>query len=251
MKILITASNMTHINNFHRPYIEKFKQSGNEVYILSNGEGTDFNIPFKKSVLSLKNFFLIPKIRKILKKENFDVVYTHTSLSAFFVRLAMKGLKKRPYVINTVHGYLFSKDTSKLKNKVYLLCEKILKKQTDDIVVMNNEDHKIATQNKLCLNKVYFCNGMGVVFPELEEITKEKSETVNLTFVGEISKRKNQEFLVKSLKLLPNHTLTLVGDGKERNKIEKLAKKLGVSDRLKITGFTKEVYKYLQNRSYK
>ena len=247
MKILITASNMTHINNFHRPYIEKFKQSGNEVYILSNGEGADFNIPFKKSVLSLKNFFLIPKIRKILKKENFDVVYTHTSLSAFFVRLAMKGLKKRPYVINTVHGYLFSKDTSKLKSKVYLLCEKILKKQTDDIVVMNNEDHQIATQNKLCLNKVCFCNGMGVVFPELEEITKEKSETVNLTFVGEISKRKNQEFLVKSLKLLPNHTLTLVGDGKERNKIEKLAKKLGVSDRLKITGFTKEVYKYLQN----
>ena len=78
MKILITASNMTHINNFHRPYIEKFKQSGNEVYILSNGEGADFNIPFKKSVLSLKNFFLIPKIRKILKKENFDIKATGT-----------------------------------------------------------------------------------------------------------------------------------------------------------------------------
>ena len=147
-------------------------------------------------MLSLKNFFLIPKIRKILKKENFDVVYTHTSLSAFFVRIAMKGLKKRPYVINTVHGYLFSKDTSKLKSKVYLLCEKILKKQTDDIVVMNREDYQIATQNKLCLNKVYFCNGMGVKFPELEEISKEKSETVNLTFVGELSNRKNQEFFL-------------------------------------------------------
>ena len=63
MKILISASNMVHINNFHRPYIEKFKENGSAVSILANGEGADYNIPFKKSVLSLKNLFLIPKIR--------------------------------------------------------------------------------------------------------------------------------------------------------------------------------------------
>ena len=112
MKILIAASNMTHVNNFHIPYIEKFKEMGNQVSVLASGEGADFNIPFKKSVFSLKNIFLMSKIRKILKKEKFDVVYLHTTLCAFFVRLAMKGLKNRPYVINTAHGYLFSKDTS-------------------------------------------------------------------------------------------------------------------------------------------
>ena len=246
MKILISASNMVHINNFHRPYIEKFKENGSAVSILANGEGADYNIPFKKSVLSLKNLFLIPKIRKILKKENYDVVYTHTTLCAFFVRLAMKGLKNRPYVINTVHGYLFSKDTSRLKSKIYLLCEKILKKQTDDIVVMNSEDYKIATENNLCLNKVYFCNGMGVSFPNATNESYKPSDKINLTFVGEISKRKNQSFLVKTLPYLPSCTLTLVGDGKERKSIEKLAKKLKVHNRLKITGFTNDVYSYLK-----
>lgn len=247
MKILISASNMVHINNFHRPYIEKFKENGNEVYILSSGEGADFNIPFKKSVLSLKNLFLVPKIRKIIKNEKFDVVYLHTTLSAFFVRLAMKGLKKRPYVINTVHGYLFSKNTSKIKNTIYLWCEKILKKQTDDIVTMNCEDYKIATENKLCLNKVYSCNGMGVRFPDLPTKERESSQSIKLVFVGEITKRKNQQFLLKALTTLPNHTLTLVGDGKERKNIEKLAEKLGVRDRLNITGFTKNVYEHLLN----
>lgn len=245
MKILISASNMMHINNFHRPYIEKFKESGNKVYILSSGEGADFNVPFKKSVLSIKNLFLIPKIRKILKREGFDIVYLHTTLSAFFVRLAMKGLKKRPYVINTVHGYLFSKDTSNIKRVIYLWCEKILRKQTDDIVTMNSEDYKIATENKLCLNKVHSCNGMGVSFPDLPSIEKASSKKTRLVFVGEISKRKNQQFLVKALSKLPNHTLTLVGDGGERKNIEKIAKKLGVLDRLTITGFTKNVYDYL------
>ncbi|MBR2025469.1 MAG: glycosyl transferase family 1, partial [Clostridia bacterium] len=92
MKILIAASNMTHINNFHVSYIEKFKQEGHEVYTLAKGEEADFNIPFEKNVLSFGNLFLIPKIKKILKEEKFDVVYTHTTLGAFFVRLALKGM---------------------------------------------------------------------------------------------------------------------------------------------------------------
>ncbi len=246
MKILISASNMVHINNFHRPYIEKFKEAGNEVYILASGEGADFNIGFKKRTLSLKNLFLTLKIRKILKKEKFDVIYLHTTLCAFYVRLAMKGLKKRPYVINTVHGYLFSDNSSKLKRSIYLFCEKILKKQTDDIVVMNNEDFEIATKNKLCLNKVYTCNGMGVSFPKTAS-TYEQAKGTRLIFVGELSKRKNQHFLVKALTRLPDANLTLVGDGKERKSIEALAKKLGVADRLKITGFTKNVYEHLNN----
>ena len=247
MKILVSASNMTHIKNFHIPYIEKFKELGNDVSILASGEGADFNIPFKKSVFSLKNIFQIPKIRKILKKEKFDVVYLHTTLCAFFVRLAMKGLKNRPYVINTVHGYLFSDNTSKIKKSIYLFCEKLLKKQTDDIVVMNSEDYKIATENKLSLNNVYFCNGMGVKFNDLPNVEKQISDKTRLVFVGEISKRKNQAFLVKALQHLPNYTLTLVGDGSERKNIEKLIKKLSLEDRVTITGFTKDVYNYLLN----
>ena len=227
--------------------IEKIKENGNDVLVLSNGVGADFDISFKKSVLSIRNFLLVPKIRRILKKENFDAVYLHTTLSAFFVRLAMKGLKNRPYVINTVHGYLFSKDTSKIKRSIYLLCEKALKKQTDDIAVMNKEDYEIATKNKLCLNEVYFCNGMGVKFPNLPAMEKSVSDKIRLVFVGEISKRKNQRFLVKALKRLPECTLTLVGDGTERKSIEKLAKKLNVFDRLTITGFTKNVYEHLMN----
>lgn len=247
MKILISASSMVHIKNFHLPYIEKFKEMGNSVYTLASGEGADFNIGFKKKTLSLKNLFLIPKIRKILKRESFDVVYLHTTLSAFYVRLAMRGLKNRPYVINTVHGYLFSDDTSKMKKRIYLKCEKMLKKQTDDIVVMNYEDYEIATKNKLYLKNVFFCNGMGINLPKLPIADKADSDTKRLVFVGEISKRKNQALLVKALEKLPNATLTLVGDGGERKAIEKLAKKLGVDKKLQITGFTKNKYEYIQN----
>ena len=245
MKILIVASNMVHIKNFHLPYIEEFKKQGHNVSVLASGEGADFDIPFKKKALCLKNLSLVPKIKKILKRESFDAIYLHTTLAAFYVRLALKGMKKRPYVINTVHGYLFSSNEKGLIKRVYLWCEKFLKNQTDDIVVMNEEDLKIATESALCKNKIYKINGMGTTLHG-SFLPKETSSTQRLTFVGEISKRKNQELLVRALPYLPNATLILVGDGGERKSVEALARKLGVENRLEITGFTKNVASYLE-----
>lgn len=244
MKILVVASTMVHIKNFHMPYIEEFRNLGHDVRVLASGNEADFNIPFKKKALCFKNLLLASKIKKILKKEQFDVIYLHTTLGAFYTRLALKGIKERPYVINTVHGYLFSKYEKGIKSNIYLKCEKILKEQTDDIVVMNDEDFQIATENSLCKNKVYKINGMGITLKTKEPL-KNNDGLLNLTFVGEISKRKNQALLVKALTRLPNAMLTLVGDGKERAKIEALAKKLNVEDRLVITGFTKNVARYL------
>ena len=41
MKILIVASNMVHIKNFHLPYIQKFKDDGHDVYVMASGDGAD------------------------------------------------------------------------------------------------------------------------------------------------------------------------------------------------------------------
>ncbi len=246
MKIFIAASNMVHINNFHRPYIDKLRAEGHQVYIMARGEGADFDIGFEKRSLSFTNFKLSRQIREIIKKEKPDAIYLHTALAAFWIRLALKGLKKRPYVINTVHGYLFGKNSSKIHNFVYLTCEKLVKKQTDDIIVMNGEDYEIATNGKLCLGTVYCSKGMGVSFKTYNgQARKEGTDKIALAYVGEISKRKNQIFLVKAMKQLEGYTLTLVGDGDGRVEIEKYINKEGLSDRVFITGFTSKAYEYI------
>lgn len=244
MKILVAASNMVHINNFHLPYIKAFKEAGNEVYVMASGEGADFDIPFKKRALSLGNYRLSKKIRRIIKEGSFDVIFLHTTLAAFWVRYALKGLKQRPRVINTVHGYLFGKTSSWLHNLIYLRLEKGMRKQTDNIIVMNDEDYQIAKKNNLSLEKTVKIDGMGFNPPMLEYQEKNGK---NLTFIGEISKRKNQTFLIKALRLLPEYNLTLVGDGKERASAEKLAKKEKVASRVRITGYTKDISSYLKN----
>ena len=54
-KILYAASNMSHINNFHLPYIDVLKKDGNEVLVMARGEGADFDIPFEKKIFSRAN----------------------------------------------------------------------------------------------------------------------------------------------------------------------------------------------------
>ena len=214
---------------------------------MASGEGADFNIGFKKRSLSFKNLKLSRKISKILKEEEFDAIFLHTTLAAFWVRFALRKVKKKPCVINTVHGYLFGENSGKLHNLIYLGCEKLLKKQTDHIIVMNQEDYKIATEHKLCKGKVVFSCGMGVSFKEnVSESKRLGNSEVSLAFVGEISKRKNQIFLVEAMKHLTNCSLTLVGDGDGREEIEKYIKKHKLEDRVFITGFTKQAYEYIK-----
>ena len=51
------------------------------------------------------------------------------------------------------------------------------------------------------------------------------------------------------MKFLPNHKLILVGDGKERKKLEGLAKKNNLENRVTITGYERNVSYYISKAS--
>ena len=238
---------MSHINNFHRPYIDALRELGNEVMIMAKGEGADFDIPLVKKMLSLKNTACRAEIRKILKREKFDTVILNTTLAAFHIRLAMPK-KNRPRVVNIVHGYLFSEKLNSVKANLLLWCEKLLRRKTDEIIVMNEEDLRIAEKHRLCLGEVRHSLGMGAMAKDIKtppetirkHITAEDSYL--LCFVGELSGRKNQRFLICALPELkisiPKAKLLLVGSGDNRDELERLAEKLRVSDSVIFCGHT-------------
>ena len=62
-------------------------------------------------MFSPKNLQAVQQLRELLERERYDVISVHTSLAAFFTRLAVLLSLHRPLVVNTVHGYLFDDDT--------------------------------------------------------------------------------------------------------------------------------------------
>lgn len=258
-KVLVVASTSNHLLTFHMPYIGELKKTC-DVFTMARDTDVafaDFNVNFEKKIFSFKHLSVIKQIRKILKENDFDVVFLNTTLAAIIVRCAIKKLKKKPKVVNIVHGYLFGEKDGFLKRKIYLTIEKMFRKQTNDIVVMNNEDYDIATKNKLCLEEVHMIRGMGINGDRFKNTAKPNSgleEEFVFSFIGELSVRKNQLFLIDFVKKLNKlgikSKLNLIGDGVLKTKIQKKIKKNKLQDQIKLVGYTANIEKYINGSNY-
>ena len=253
-RVLYLASTYEHIERFHLPYIEKLRESGAEVFVLANGEGADYNVPFEKKMFSGANLRAIRIIRRILATKHFDVCIANTTLAAFCLRAACTK-NHRPRIINFVHGYLFNERGISPRRFVMLLAERLMRKRTDTVIVMNEEDRRIAERKRLALGEVKFVDGMGVTHrpPKRtrEEVRAElrAQDRFVLAFVGELSKRKNQEFLIHSLpkvkEKIPNTALWLIGVGDAEKTLRITADALGVSADVHFIGHSDNPSDYI------
>lgn len=259
-KILVVASTSDHLKNFHLPYIKELEKNY-IVHTMAKDSGSKFatyNINFEKKFFSVNNLKIVGKIRKILKQENYDLIITNTTLASFFVRLAVRGLKNKPYVTNIVHGYLFNARTNIFYKTVLIMAEKFVSRVTNKIVVMNEEDYDIARFHKFTKGEVVKINGMGINEKRFDQSKKPKENSGNdeemFSFVGELSTRKNQKFLVNFVTELKkyniNSKLYLIGDGKLKKQIQKHIKRKNVEDKVFLVGYNTDIQSFFTKSSY-
>lgn len=261
-KVLYCASTAGHLVSFHIPYLKKLIFDGWTVH--GGGRGQDDRLsflhqwqelPFEKSITSPGNFLVALKLAKVLKKEKYDLILVHTSLAAFFVRLAvMLAGKGSTKVVNTVHGYLFDEDTKALKRKLLLTAERITAKCTDRVIVMNRQDKEIAEKYRLSGGDVEFIPGMGVDMTSYSPASAQakaearrqlqiSDDAFVMVFAAEFSNRKNQSMLISAMKLLPeNAVLLLPGKGDLLESCQSQAERFG--GRVKLPGFVTDMSKY-------
>ena len=255
-KILYAASNPVHLRNFHAPYIDRLAAEGDQVWTLCSGgyerPGVfrSIDLPLRKSMWAPVNFISALRLAALLRRERFDLLCVHTSLAAFFVRLALllagKGETK---AVNVVHGYLFDECTPLPKRLPLLLAELLLRRVTDRVVVMNEGDRKLAEKHRLGA-EVVFVPGAGVDFGRIGAADRGEArrklglreDALLLLYPAEFSKRKNQAFLIRAMALLPeNVLLALPGEGSCLASCRRLAEKLALSGRLRFPGYTADL----------
>lgn len=251
-KVLFTASTYSHIVRFHRPYLRAFAAQGWTVDAACGGAAMDIpecrrviHLPLEKSIAAPANFRAAALLRRELKAEDYALISTHTSLAAFFTRLAARGLDTK--VVNTCHGYLFDDGTPAPKRALLLEAEKLTARRTDLLLTMNGTDLRIARAHSLG-RQVLPIPGMGVDFDALDdgpagagELLRAELSLPDGTFVllypAEFSVRKSQATLLHALALLPEEVcLLLPGDGALLEECKALARRLGVAGRVRFPG---------------
>lgn len=274
-KALIIASVASMIEQFNMPNIELLQELEYEVVVACNfikgSTCSDQKIEELKRKLEKKNirYFQIDfsrntynvgshyksyiQIKKLIKKENFNVIHCHSPIGALLTRLAARKERlKGTRVIYTAHGFHFYKGAPKINWLIYYPIEKLCAKWTDVLITINTEDYEFA-KRKIKAQKVEYIPGIGIDVDKFKNTVVDRTakrkelgipeKAFLLLSVGELNKNKNHEIIVKAIAQIENKNIhyAIAGRGTLYNYISDIAENLDVKERVHLLGYRTDV----------
>ena len=264
MKILYTATVLSHICQFHLPYLQMLQEQGHEVHVaahdnlaVKNGlqlKYTDkfIEIPFARSPASPDNIKAYKQLKKLINAEHYDVILCNTPMGGIVTRLAAKKARKNgTKVIYMAHGFHFYKGASKKAWLVFYPIERYMARHCDVLVTINEEDYALA-KAKFKNVKVEHIHGVGVRteryhFATAEECAQMRNdEGLNaddfaILCTGELNANKDQKTLIcaaaKLKDKIPNLKVLLAGNGPLEDELREQIKSLGLEGAVKMLGY--------------
>lgn len=204
------------------------------------------SISFSRSPLDRGNFKAYSQLKQLVMTGNYNIVHCHTPNAAAITRFVCRNLRKKGMkVFYTAHGFHFYKDAP-LKNwLLFYPVEWFLSYWTDTLITINQEDYAFARKHMHAKNVVYI-PGVGIDinrFSRSSGNSAEKKKELGIPedkiwvlAVGELSKRKNHEILLRALVDIPNIYCTIAGCGDLQVYLENLITELQLNDRVKLLG---------------
>ncbi len=255
---------------FFKELIHRLISEGNTVDIATNE--TDSKVPecyrewgcrvypieCTRSVVCKGNFNAIRELREVVSKNTYDIVHCHTPIAAACVRVACRRLRKNGMkVVYTAHGFHFFKGAP-LKNWLfYYPVEKLLSYWTDCLITINKEDYGRA-KKKFHARKTVYIPGVGVDTKKfnsgLIDIGEKRASLgvmdneIMLLSVGELSRRKNHEIVIRALKELnyPTVKYFIAGQGELQEYLSGLIKNYGLEDKIFLLGYRTDISELCQ-----
>jgi len=195
-----------------------------------------------------KNVKALVKLKKILKKENPDIIHLHSSKAGFLGRIACYANRfNMEKVFYNPHGFSFlQQNESKLKRKLFYGLERFASKLGGYTVGCSFGEYEEALKiSKKCINI-----NNGIDTSKIDKIIKEnnlssikskRNNKLKIGTVGRICYQKNPELFNAIAKFFTEYDFIWIGDGELKDKL--------VADNVKITGWSerKEVIKELLN----
>ncbi len=268
-KVLLVTHVSGFVPQFEMSNVKTLQEMGYEVHYASNynkpeygndnsrlkGSGViSHQIDFARSPFNIiQNIHAYNQLCLLLKTETFELLHCHTPVGGAISRIAAWRCKnKKLKVIYTVHGFHFLKG-GPLKNWIlYYPVERQLARITDILVTINVDDYKIAKKMKLKKNgSVEKINGVGIDTKKFEELFSErhvtKHEGTIFLSIGELNENKNHKLVIEAMHRSNREDFKYVicGEGKNRNKIEKLINKYKLNDRVILMGYQKDIRQIL------
>ena len=230
-------------NNCNSPYDKMLKDAGIKIIYVEDYDEIykKANCNFLKKTYRAINRYII--VKKIIKRENPDIIHTHMTLNSY-VYFARP--KKTTKIFHTVHNelYLFWCESIHGKFDKYCL-DKLIKSYKVRFITLHDR-MKNETNQMFNLNNTVVLNN-GINFERFDKANSKDfvrsregipQDAFVIGHIGRLDGQKNHKFLIQVFseiyKKIPNAYLLLVGAGELKTQIEQQISKLGLTDRVKI-----------------
>lgn len=214
-------------------------------------------IDMHREISAVDDIKAIRTVRKLIKKYNPDIVYAHSSKAGAVARIADIGLKNS--CVYNPHGWAFNMRSSKKKQKLYTVIEKLAAPFCDKIVCISEAEKQSALNKKICKENKLQVIFNGVDIEQYESQEDEGLSRIDLDIpedafvvgmVGRISPQKAPDVFIQAAKLIKqqisNAYFIIVGNGEQEDEVLNYAKENGFDDSLLITGWVDNPMSYIK-----
>ena len=254
-----------------RPLGLSLRDAGYEVsFCCSPGEGLDrleqegfdvYRIPVSRSYNIFSHAVSFVRLFRLMRRECFDIVHTHTPVAGLLGRVAAKTARV-PRIVYTAHGFYFHEDMPGPVKGVMRSIERFGASLSDLVFVQSGEDLEEAIESRIAPAEKLVHIGNGVD-PSMfgreanaraaaalrEEFGIDGGPVIG--FTGRIVREKGAVEFVKAAGIValefPGARFVMVGAPLESDRdgcqaeIETLVRDEGLSGRLVMTGYRKDV----------
>ena len=261
MKVLQITNVSFTVKKFLLPLVDEMIEQKYDVHIACYKDQTGYDIekdgyvihhiPFQRNMNVISHFKSMVALVKLIRKERFDIVHSHTPVASLVARVSAR-LAKVPLSVYTAHGFYFHENMKPIPYKIIYLLEKIWAKYfTDKLFFQSKEDYELALEKGFQKpeNLVHINNGVsGNRFnPELySRVNSRKSLGLEnekvIMFVGRLVREKGIVELIEAFNLLLDEikdaTLLIVGDSvtgdRDGINVEELIQSMPIETKEKI-----------------
>ena len=233
--------------------IQNLSKFENDLYVISR-ENIEISNVYVYHIKKKNKFSFIYSIFKIIKKGQFDIIYTRNIYMGFLILMVKKFYDfKLILELNglTVEDSKVNEYKNKIFTEIIIRLEFFVAKHADAVIGVTSGIRDILIENGISRNKInVVSNGANVdLFKPFHDDTEFKKirnlygipkDSKIVLFVGHINEWHGIDYLVrcskKILNKIPNTCFLIVGDGDAKEKNIKLAHKLSVHDNFHFIG---------------
>lgn len=194
------------------------------------------------------------EISRYAKQNGFHIIHAHLFKADIVAVLIKKLFNRKIKLLSTKHGYQekYLNNYNRYKGKIvydaYYFISKWVNAGIDEQVTISKAMSDMYYDLKLTKTRIPYIHH-GVDIPDTLRAEKKQLSSPQLVIVGRIERMKGHEYLFKAMpdivKKYPSVQLLVLGNGSEKENLEKIAAALHVSANIQFLGFQPNPYAYV------